>query len=96
MSFSLNFSGGRVTGSGGDSVGAFSWEGTYDVAGMSVTMTKTYVGSHSVHYRGMADATGIYGSWTMIFTAGGFHIWPKDREEIVEEATVEEKELSAV
>lgn len=94
MNFRLDFRDGKITGSGSDDVGAFSWQGTYDTASLAVSLIKSYP-THSVFYQGMADTNGIYGTWHMVFMRGGFHIWPKENgeEAIEEEVTVEEKEL---
>lgn len=94
MSFRLDFKDGKVTGSGSDDVGAFAWVGVYDATSMSVTLIKSYA-SHQVGYKGMADDSGIYGSWQMPMIRGGFHIWPKQGgEEALEEAVIEKVELN--
>lgn len=97
MSFHLNFQEGKVTGSGADDVGPFSWEGTYNEGSMLVTLIKSYP-SHQVLYEGMADTNGIYGTWQLSFVRGGFHIWPKKNKQKNEEEAIKEvkKELSAV
>lgn len=92
MSFSLDFKDGKVSGSGSDDVGALTWNGSYDVQSMAVSMVKQYH-SHTVGYRGMADTSGIYGSWEMFSGRGGFHIWPKKTGEEAEEAAAEEEEV---
>lgn len=77
MNFQLDFSNGGVTGSGGDSVGGFSWTGTYSTSEMRSKMTKSYV-THEVFYDGHVDENGIWGTWFIPPTMrGGFHIWPK-------------------
>ncbi|MEM9259725.1 MAG: hypothetical protein AAGA62_08765 [Bacteroidota bacterium] len=96
MRFQLDFTEGKITGTGGDNIGSFSWKGTYDVTTMAVKMTKQYLGKHQVSYEGMADTNGIYGSWSIPpWSSDGFHIWPVARaeeaqevEEVVEEAVV--------
>lgn len=95
MDFTLNFRDGNITGSGSDDVGGFSWRGTYDVSTLSVHMVKQYA-SHTVDYQGMADTTGIYGTWSMTFMKGGFHIWPKqdNRESKEEEVAKKNKKLA--
>ena len=97
MSFELNFREGKITGSGGDDVGPFSWEGSYDVLSMAVKMLKSYP-AHQVLYTGMADSSGIYGTWQLSFARGGFHIWPKtnEREEQAVAVGEKEKEVSVV
>ncbi len=93
MYFHLDFSDGRVTGSGSDDVGVFTWEGTYDIKTFACQLTKRYV-SHPVFYQGMADESGIYGQWSIPpLLSGGFHIWPRKGK--VEEAEVME-EVEAV
>ncbi|MEM9929096.1 MAG: hypothetical protein AAF840_04720 [Bacteroidota bacterium] len=92
MNFHLDFEDGRVTGSGSDDIGGFTWEGTYDTTTFVCQMVKQYV-SHPVHYRGMADESGIYGQWQIPpFSSGGFHIWPSKgkEEEVGQEVEVEE------
>lgn len=77
MHLRLTFAEGRVTGSGSDDVGPFTYRGQYDVTTFRVTMVKHYA-THEVSYRGVADESGIYGSWELpISFRGGFHIWPK-------------------
>jgi len=88
MFFHLDFADGHVTGSGSDTVGGFSWSGTYDATTFAVKMIKHYAG-HEVFYDGMADESGIYGRWTIPpFSNGGFHIWPRKGGEAAEEAEV--------
>ena len=62
MCFSLDFKHGRVTGSGSDDVGGFSWKGTYNHESFTVQMTKQY-GTHTIEYNGHADENGIWGKW---------------------------------
>ena len=93
MFFSLNFENGVVRGTGSDDVGPFKWKGGYDKETMRCQMTKVYAG-HTVFYDGHVDENGIWGSWQMQFTKGGFHIWPKKNGqntaiEEVEEVPVE-------
>ena len=99
MSFYLNFKDGVITGSGTDDVGPFTWDGTYDVSTMAVTMIKSYR-THQVSYAGMADTNGIYGTWELPGIRGGFHIWPKKNEEEGKQKVVKkkkkQKKLSAV
>lgn len=94
MRFQLDFADGKITGSGGDDIGPFSWKGTYDVKTMVVKMTKQYLGRHQVVYEGMADTNGIYGSWSIPpWSRGGFHIWPVAGEEEEQEEKVVEEEV---
>lgn len=79
MNCNLTFKNGVVTGAGGDSVGDFTWKGTYDTNSGSCIMMKSYIGQHQVHYNGHADENGIWGTWEIVNEgSGGFHIWPKD------------------
>lgn len=91
MYFYLDFTDGRLTGSGSDHVGGFTWDGTYDVTTFKVRGIKHY-GSHDVIYEGMADESGIYGRWSIPpFSSGGFHIWPRKGGDKAEEAEVKVK-----
>jgi hypothetical protein len=77
MHLHLAFSGGAVTGGGNDDVGAFLIKGRYDSASLECYWTKTYLGSHDVHYRGFREGKGIWGTWEItIQHHGGFQIWP--------------------
>ena len=90
----LNFRQGTVTGSGSDSVGAFSWKGSYDTEALTCQLTKYYT-THTVFYKGQVDENGIWGHWRINdFSKGGFHIWPKkggEEEEGTENEEVEEE-----
>jgi hypothetical protein len=94
MDLHLDFSGGCITGDGNDDVGRFLIRGKYDSGSRECFWTKTYPGSHDVHYRGFREGKGIWGTWEiMTFAHGGFHIWPKgaqegEAESMAEEATV--------
>ncbi|MEO0732318.1 MAG: hypothetical protein AAFZ52_05760 [Bacteroidota bacterium] len=91
MAFRLNFAEGSVSGAGSDDVGPFTWNGHYDTQSLVVQMVKKYRGAHEVYYDGRADTNGIYGGWRLIFSRGGFHIWPKALgEEFVTEEVTEE------
>jgi len=89
MPCSLNFLAGKITGNGNDEVGTFSWRGTYDTKRLQVDMVKVYL-THEVRYRGFADENGIWGSWALGTSGGGFHLWPKNLDAAEEE--VEELE----
>ena len=59
-------------------VGRFLISGRYDCANLECWWTKTYPGSHDVHYRGFREGKGIWGTWEIgLHSRGGFHIWPK-------------------
>jgi hypothetical protein len=61
----LHFGGGVIEGQGRDCIGPFTFGGTYDVDG-SVTMTKQYLGRHSVLYQGTYDGEGtVFGRWSV-------------------------------
>lgn len=61
----FHFAAGRVTGSGYDVVGRFTFSGTYDDSG-HVSMVKHYIGAHQVIYEGTWDGEGtIFGQWTI-------------------------------
>lgn len=92
MEFSLNFSNGKISGSGSDEVGSFSWSGTYNLDSLTCHITKKYNGRHSVAYHGNVDENGIWGHWLIQNFKGGFHIWPKKNEqEAAEEEVIKEE-----
>lgn len=93
MNFQLEFKKGVVSGSGGDAIGGFSWNGTYSIEEMRTKLTKSYA-SHQVFYDGHVDENGIWGTWFIPpYVRGGFHIWPKKGAEKAVEAekTVKKK-----
>lgn len=73
----LNFSSGRVQGTGVDIVGPFSFVGTYDSDG-TVNLIKRYP-YHAVRYEGRYDGEGtIYGEWSIgPFATGRFALTPE-------------------
>ncbi len=78
MDLQLEFSHGRMTGTGNDDIGRFLIRGRYDVTTRECYWTKTYVGAHDVFYRGFREGKGIWGTWEItIQFHGGFHIWPQ-------------------
>ncbi len=89
MPSQMQFTNGLISGSGGDDVGAFSWEGTYDLGAMTCSMTKSYL-THDVEYQGHIDENGIWGTWTLYSSRGGFHLWPARQAQAKEEAEVAE------
>lgn len=92
MGTTLEFSNGKVSGSGSDPIGAFAWSGHYDVKAETCHMTKFYMGKHVVYYDGYADENGIWGSWTISNNwRGKFHIWPKGRGQFGEEVAAMEE-----
>ena len=78
MDLRLAFSSGTMRGEGNDDLGRFLISGRYDSASRECWWTKTYPGSHDVHYRGFREGKGIWGTWEIgLHGHGGFHIWPK-------------------
>lgn len=80
MQFSLEFRDQLVSGGGSDDVGGFAWKGRYDTKALTCQMTK-YYSTHNVDYNGQVDENGIWGTWTIRWMKGGFHIWPKKKGE---------------
>lgn len=59
----LRISGGKITGSGTDIIGPFTFTGTIGEGG-TVAMIKQYVGQHQVDYLGTYDGEGsMFGEW---------------------------------
>ena len=93
MDLVLEFRDGRISGEGADGIGFFGIDGHYFPKESECSWIKTYFGSHSVEYSGFREKKGIWGTWTIQETKGGFHIWPigegtpleKLREEVEEE-----------
>jgi hypothetical protein len=80
MDLDLTFANGKLTGDGHDDVGRFKVRGDYSEQTLECSWTKTYVGAHSVFYRGFREGKGIWGTWEITLSNhGGFHIWPKRR-----------------
>src|ERR1700757_3435715 len=76
MELSLTFAQGRINGDGLDGIGQFTIKGAYDAQARECYWTKTYIGAHSVYYRGFREGNGIWGRWEInSFAHGGFHIW---------------------
>lgn len=76
----LEFRNQQIRGYGSDDIGTYTWEGQYDLEKGSCSMIKQYLGAHSVYYKGDVDENGIWGSWKLSFSSGGFHLWPKARK----------------
>jgi hypothetical protein len=72
----LRFENGVMSGDGADNIGFFGIAGRYHVQERECFWTKTYHGRHSVEYQGYREKKGIWGTWTIGPTKGGFHIWP--------------------
>ena len=82
MDLSLTFREGSVSGAGTDPVGPFIIVGRYTAETNEVHWTKSYLGAHSVYYKGFRDDRGIWGTWEISpGWTGGFHIWPKGQGE---------------
>jgi hypothetical protein len=95
MYFNLDFKNKEVSGRGSDSVGTFTWRGSYDTESLRCTMLKLYMGAHSVFYDGRVDENGIWGTWTIEgYFKGGFHIWPKKQDENKSAVFMEVKTIS--
>ena len=82
----LTWQDGELAGNGSDRVGSYNLAGTYDAATGRCEWTKTYLGRHSVTYRGVNDGHGIWGVWELpqlgglFIDRGGFHLWPEGTE----------------
>jgi hypothetical protein len=76
MDLGLTFATGRITGSGSDDLGKFVVSGRYNPQNGQCHWAKRYVGAHDVYYKGYREGRGIWGTWELTFTTGGFHIWP--------------------
>src|SRR4051794_35884601 len=78
MDMALEFSKGNVSGQGCDNIAPFLIRGRYDAATKECYFTKSYVGAHSVYYKGFREGKGIWGTWEIgPFASGGFQIWPR-------------------
>jgi hypothetical protein len=83
----LEFSNGRMTGSGADEVGPFVIGGGYDESDGRCSWTKSYVGAHDVRYSGVCANRVISGEWQVRRGwTGGFRIWPVDAGAVSEAA----------
>jgi hypothetical protein len=89
----LRFAGGVMAGEGIDTIGRFVVEGRYDVESREVHWQKTYVGHHSVEYRGYREGRGIWGTWECAGRRGGFQIWPREQDPSRQRLTAEEIDL---
>jgi hypothetical protein len=90
---SLAFRDGVMTGDGVDGVGSFIVRGHYDPLTHEAHWTKSYLGRHTVYYRGFREGKGIWGTWVIHAALhGGFRIWPRgvsEDEELAAEAAAE-------
>ena len=76
MDLILEFRGGIISGEGSDGIGPFVIDGNYSESTLECSWIKTYVGRHSVSYSGYREGKGIWGTWIILHTRGGFQIWP--------------------
>ena len=76
MDLILEFHHGIISGEGADGIGEFVIAGHYYPKEGECSWIKTYVGRHSVEYTGYREQKGIWGTWNVDNTKGGFHIWP--------------------
>ena len=76
MDLGLELRNGIISGEGADGIGLFAIDGRYYPKEGECSWIKTYVGRHSVEYTGYREQKGIWGTWTLGKTKGGFHIWP--------------------
>jgi hypothetical protein len=91
MDLILEFKNGSISGEGADGIGIFVIAGSYNTNNGECSWVKRYVGRHPVDYRGFREAKGIWGTWHITHTKGGFHIWPLSEGEPLIAAEVEEK-----
>jgi len=97
MDLVLEFKGETVFGEGADGVGEFFIDGKYSESDGECWWAKTYVGRHSVDYRGFREEKGIWGTWVLPGDHGGFHIWPIGQEaEALASEVEEEKTMPAL
>ena len=81
MKLGLMFSpDGRILGEGIDDIAPFTIHGSFDGAANTASWTKSYLGAHSVEYRGFYDGRTICGNWTLVIASGSFWIWPRGME----------------
>ena len=76
MDLNLRFHGGKIDGDGADGLDTFVIEGVYDAQTRVCTWRKIYPRTKAVAYQGYREGKGIWGTWTLPETKGGFHIWP--------------------
>lgn len=77
QSLNLTFRRGRMTGNGQDDIGHFAIAGGYDTETRQCWWNKTYVGAHTVYYRGAQTGRTIQGEWQIsAYHRGSFSIWP--------------------
>jgi hypothetical protein len=84
MHLYLSFEDGKIKGEGTDYVGPWVATGDYDAESGKCNFVKQYLGQHQVVYSGQAGLQGIMGQWSIGFTHGEFHIWPRSMSELNE------------
>lgn len=89
----LVFTDGVVRGEGIDTVGRFAIQGHYDRELREARWTKAYFGAYTVEYVGYREGKGIWGTWDCQGHKGGFHIWPREDEEVRRRLEDEEIDL---
>lgn len=95
MDLGLEFAKGRIHGEGADGVGFFVITGRYSEKTRECDWNKTYVGRHTVSYRGYREGKGIWGTWNLFQgkdLKGGFHIWPLSEGPPIDPLVKEEEE----
>lgn len=81
--------GDKITGSGYDMVGIFTFDGVLN-AENQVQMTKQYIDQHSVLYQGQYDGkTRMWGTWRVAWLVGPWEIRFRSEEEEAEEKETE-------
>src|SRR5207249_1161403 len=65
MDLRLTFQNGKITGTGRDRVGEFTFQGRYNLIDCICQWIKRYIGKHDVAYKGYNEGKGIWGIWEM-------------------------------
>jgi hypothetical protein len=86
---------GSIDGDGIDDIASFEIRGVFEPDTREVQWTKSYIGMHSVAYRGVYDGRNILGTWTVHGISGPFRIWPSALSEDEEKAEAVEVEEPA-
>ena len=76
MDIRFTFENGRISASGGDPIGEFVLTGDYCEKSRECHWIKRYLGAHAVSYQGFREGKGIWGTWELRESKGGFHVWP--------------------
>jgi hypothetical protein len=75
MDLGLRFRAGRISGDGADDINTFVIDGFYDLKKRECGWRKIYP-THSITYFGYREGKGIWGTWEIGQSKGGFQIWP--------------------